>query len=115
MSSSPSRQPDEEQCRAFNADIVRTLVARKMMKQKTFYELKVMSSTSIPASSPTSPIIPTRNVSAAQQHFSAGLGAGNGAVYMRSQHRISMNSPPQVRRIIHLDTNGRSNSRILNQ
>lgn len=36
------RMPDEEQCRAFNADIMRTLISRKMAKQKTFYELKVI-------------------------------------------------------------------------
>jgi hypothetical protein len=34
--------PDEEQCRTFNADIMRTLIARKMAKQKTFYEMKVL-------------------------------------------------------------------------
>lgn len=35
------RPPDEEQCKSFNADLLRTLVSRKMAKQKTFYELKV--------------------------------------------------------------------------
>lgn len=37
-----SQGPEEEQCRGFNADIMRTLVARKMAKQKTFYEMKVL-------------------------------------------------------------------------
>jgi len=36
-----SQGPEEEQCKGFNADIMRTLVARKMAKQKTFYEMKV--------------------------------------------------------------------------
>lgn len=41
----PQRKPkkvDEESCRGFNADLMRAIVTRKMAKNKTFYETKVL-------------------------------------------------------------------------
>jgi hypothetical protein len=33
---------DEQASRAFNADLMRALIARKMLRSRTFYELKVL-------------------------------------------------------------------------
>lgn len=33
---------DEPACKVFNADLMRALITRKMMRSKTFYELKVL-------------------------------------------------------------------------
>ncbi len=33
---------EEPACRAFNSDLMRALITRKMMRSKTFYELKIL-------------------------------------------------------------------------
>ncbi|CDW89643.1 UNKNOWN [Stylonychia lemnae] len=38
-------KPDEDSCRSFNADLMRSLIARKMQKNKTFFEAKVQPQT----------------------------------------------------------------------
>jgi ethanolamine utilization protein EutQ (cupin superfamily) len=47
-----NKNPEEEQCKGFNADLMRTLIARKMGKQKTFYEMKVLSQNPVIISNP---------------------------------------------------------------
>jgi hypothetical protein len=42
MNTASMKQVDEEQSRVFNADLMRTLVARKMAGHKSFYEIKVL-------------------------------------------------------------------------
>ena len=36
---------DEKQTKAFNADVLKSLIGRKMQKNKTFYEMKVQNNT----------------------------------------------------------------------
>jgi hypothetical protein len=43
-----SAKVDEESCKAFNADLMRALVAKKLNKHKTFYELKVLEANAPP-------------------------------------------------------------------
>ena len=38
---------EEGACRAFNADLMRALIARKMLRSKTFYELKVLKNAAL--------------------------------------------------------------------
>jgi len=38
----PGTRINEEACLSFNSELMRTLMARKMLKNKTFYESKVM-------------------------------------------------------------------------
>lgn len=40
-------KPDEEACRKFNSDLMNSLVARKMSKNKTFFEIKMLQQTQI--------------------------------------------------------------------
>jgi hypothetical protein len=40
---------DEESCKTFNADLMRSIMARKMSKNKTFYEVKMMQANPINA------------------------------------------------------------------
>ena len=35
-----SSKVEEDSCRTYNQDVMRSLVARKMLKNKTYYELK---------------------------------------------------------------------------
>ena len=88
---SNTKPPDEEQCRGFNADIMRTLVARKMAKQKTFYEMKVQEQNPIIINN----INPVNRMLLQPNHQS--LGGGN-AIFMKTK-RLTMNSPPNVRRL----------------
>jgi hypothetical protein len=38
----PTNKIDEEACKDFNAELMRALIARKMSKNKTFYEQKFL-------------------------------------------------------------------------
>ena len=38
-----NQKPDEDNCKSFNADLMKSLIARKMYKQKTFYEVKCLN------------------------------------------------------------------------
>jgi len=91
---------DEEQCRTFNADLMRTLIARKMAKQKSFYEMKVL---------PQQPvvIIPAANGRLAN-HLSGDVKVN--AVFMKTQ-RVSAQSP-QMRKIS-VNEWDRANSRMI--
>jgi hypothetical protein len=40
-------KPDVEACKKFNAELMTNLIARKMSKNKTFYEIKMLSQNSI--------------------------------------------------------------------
>lgn len=40
-------KPDEDACRKFNSDLMASLVARKMSKQKTFFEIKMLQATQL--------------------------------------------------------------------
>jgi len=43
MSQFPTDKMDEEACKEFNSELMRALIARKMCKNKTFYEAKILS------------------------------------------------------------------------
>ena len=40
-------KPDEEACKKFNSDLMSSLIARKMSKQKTFFEIKMLPQSQI--------------------------------------------------------------------
>jgi hypothetical protein len=58
---------DEELCKSFNADIMRSLVARKMQKNKTFYELKLQPQSFLSPLASGMGLSPNANLNA---HFS---------------------------------------------
>jgi len=67
---------------------MRTLVARKMAKQKTFYEMKVQEQNPITLS-PVNRMMQLNNQS---------LGIGVSNMLIKNQ-RVTMQSPPNVRKI----------------
>lgn len=67
----------ESSCKTFNADLVRSLISRKMLKQKTFYELKILPQAQLQAAQ-MSPV-----------HF--GGGAGMHQNFVNSQVALSNN------------------------
>jgi len=42
-----NQKPDEDACRKFNSDLMSSLVARKMSKNKTFFEIKMLQQSQI--------------------------------------------------------------------